>query len=213
MKRKILIIEDHSTMRRNLAMMLEMEGYTTLVAQNGRSGIEVARREQPDLILCDIMMPEMDGHEVVRVLREDKAFTNTPFIFLTARGEHHDVREGMNAGADDYLVKPAARADVLAAVGSRLARAGALQQCIDDNAATEPDFTNPAPLQRAHGLTAREAEVLLWVAQGKSNAEVSVILGMSEHTAKQHLGVCFQKLGVESRNAATIIARETLASR
>ena len=213
MKKKILIIEDQATMRRNVALMLQMEGYETSTAENGRAGIEVARQQHPDLILCDVMMPEMDGYAVVQTLRDDDAFANTPFIFLTAKSDRNDIRIGMNFGADDYLTKPVVRDDLLAAVQTRLARAEALQQRISENNGFNPDFERPELLQRAFGLTPREAEVLIWVAQGKSNADVAAILGMSDKTAKQHLGVCFQKMGVESRNAATIMALEILSAR
>ncbi|HCN27210.1 MAG TPA: DNA-binding response regulator [Verrucomicrobiales bacterium] len=210
MQKKILIIEDQAPMRRNLALMLELEGYQVCVAENGRAGVEAARKSRPDLILCDVMMPEMDGYGVVQALREDDSFANTPFIFLTAKSERADVRMGMNFGADDYLTKPVVRDDLLAAVQTRLDRAEALQQRITDNQGFSPDFERPDLLQRAYGLTGREAEVLLWVAQGKSNSDVSAILEMSEKTVKQHLGSCFQKMGVESRSAAAVMALEAL---
>ena len=121
----------------------------------------------------------------------------------------------MNIGADDYLTKPVVREDLLAAIQTRLAKAAVIRDRLDDasNASFDPDFSNGEPLQSAFGLTPREAEVLLWVAQGKSNGDVAAILGMSEKTAKQHLGVCFQKMGVESRTSATLAAVEVLARR
>lgn len=213
MPKKILIIEDQAPMRRNLALMLQMEGYAACMAENGRVGIETARQEHPDLILCDVMMPEMDGYAVIQALREDEAFANTPFIFLTAKSDRSDVRVGMNFGADDYLTKPVVRDDLLSAVQIRLARSDALKQRLADNSGFSPDFERPDLLQKAYGLTAREAEVLLWVAQGKSNADVAAILEMSEKTAKQHLSTCFQKMGVESRNAATVMALEVLSGK
>ena len=210
--KKILIIEDQAPMRRNIALMLEMEGYETVTAENGRVGLEMARREEPDLVLCDVMMPELDGYGVVQALREDVRFAATPFIFLTAKSDRSDVRVGMNYGADDYLTKPVVRDDLLAAVTARLQRAGAVHECIEAaGSGFSPDYSSAVPLQMALGITAREAEVLLWVAQGKSNAEVGVILGMAEKTVKQHLGSIFAKLGLENRNAATLQAVEVLS--
>lgn len=116
MSQKILIIEDQATMRRNVALMLQLEGYNALTAANGVEGLETARREHPDLILCDVMMPEMDGHDCLRALREDESLRHTPFIFLTAKGDRNDVREGLGLGADAYLTKPVVREDLLSAV-------------------------------------------------------------------------------------------------
>ena len=216
MQKKLLIIEDQAPMRRNIALMLQMEGYDVATAENGRAGLEAARKIKPDLILCDVMMPEMDGYGVVQALREDPSFASTPFIFLTAKSDRTDVRIGMNFGADDYLTKPVVRDDLLAAIEVRLQRSGAVQGLIEAAAGAgtggfNPDFSSPAPLVEKLGITPREAEVLLWVAQGKSNGDVAGILGMSEKTVKQHLGNIFSKLGLENRNAAAMRAVEVLA--
>ena len=211
--KRILIIEDQTAMRRNLALMLELEGYEVTTAENGTIGVERALRNPPDLVICDVMMPELDGHGVVQSLRESKQTSTIPFIFLSARGEKADVRIGMNFGADDYLTKPVVREDLLAAIAARFTRAAAVEERVHEaaaNASFNPNFSSPEPLQKL-GLTHRESEVLLWTAQGKSNGEIATILGMSEKTVKQHLGVVFQKLGVEGRNAATLRALEVLS--
>jgi DNA-binding NarL/FixJ family response regulator len=203
--KKILIIEDEEQTRKNLATILRMEGHVALTAANGEQGLELARRENPDLIFCDVMMPRLDGHEVITALRADKATAGIPFIFLTARGERCDFRTGMNLGADDYLTKPATATELLAAVEARLKRENQRPP-----AEFAPDFSSSAPLQNL-GLTEREAEVLLWVAQGKTNGEISTILGTAENTVKKHLQNIFEKLGIESRNAATVRALEALS--
>src|SRR5687767_7059911 len=102
--KKILIIEDEPHTRASLNTILEMEGYKPLTAANGRLGIELARTELPDLILCDVSMPEMDGFGVLEALRGESATTAIPFIFLTAKSDRADMRAGMNLGADDYLI-------------------------------------------------------------------------------------------------------------
>ena len=212
--KKILVIDDHEPMRRNVLMILEMEGFKPLNAPSGRKGLELARKEKPDLILCDITMPEMDGYAVLQALREDKDIATIPFIFLTARGEKLDVRLGMNYGADDYLTKPVGHEELLAAIAARLERkrtfdAHAQEQLT--NVQLTPDFSSTAPLEKL-GLTRREAEVLLWVAQGKSNGDIGIITGTSEKTVKNHMTHIFEKLGVEGRNAATVRALEVLST-
>jgi len=204
---KILIIEDDDQTRKNLEIILGMEGFAARAAANGREGLALARGDRPDLVVCDVGMPELDGHEVLRQLRSDPQTADIPFIFLTARGERHEQRAGMNLGADDYLCKPLDAEDLLAAVRVRLRR----HRDTHDAALADagPDFSSPVPLESL-GLTVREAEVLLWVSQGKANADVATILGMSEKTVKIHLGHIFEKLNVETRTAAAMIAMETL---
>jgi len=118
--KKILVIEDEPEMRRNLTTILRLEKFHPLAAGNGRLGVEVAKKEKPDLILCDVMMPELDGYGVIAALQGDPETANIPFIFLTAKGEKPDIRAGMKLGADDYLTKPVPKPDLLAVIRSRL---------------------------------------------------------------------------------------------
>jgi len=207
MKKTILIIEDEPEMRRNLATILRLEQFHPVVAENGRAGVEAALREKPDLILCDVMMPELDGYGVLRELRANTATKATPFIFLTAKGEKPDIRSGMNLGADDYLTKPVAKADLLDAISSRLTRA--VQTAVT---AFDPDFSSAAPLETAFSLTPRVAETLLWLAQGKTNGDIATILGISESTVKKHVLEIFTALNVETRTAACLLAVEALSA-
>ena len=205
--KKILVIEDEPEMRRNLTTVLRLEKFHPLGAENGRVGVQLAKREKPDLILCDVMMPELDGYGVIAELRADAETVGIPFIFLTAKGEKPDIRAGMNLGADDYLTKPVAKADLLSAIRSRLERAA--QQATP---AFKPNFDSAAPLQKVLGLTPRVAETLLWLAQGKTNGEIATILGNSESTVKKHVLEIFETLGVETRTAASLRALEVLSS-
>jgi len=200
---KILIIEDETQMRKNMLLILKKEGYEAIGAANGAEGITLARRELPDVILCDVMMPGMDGYGVLTALRAERATETTPFIFLTAKGERTDVRDGMNQGADDYLTKPVVVDDLLAAIRARIERRDQQQREF------RPAFKSPEPL-RSLGLTPRESEVLFWMAQGKMNAEIGVILDASAATIKKHVEHIFEKLGAENRAAASLRAMEVL---
>ncbi|MEO8426849.1 MAG: response regulator transcription factor [Verrucomicrobiota bacterium] len=204
--KKILVIEDEPEMRRNITALLRYYNYEPIAAGNGRQGVEAARREKPDLILCDVMMPELDGYGVLQVLQTDASLARIPFIFLTAKGEKDDLRSGMNLGADDYLTKPVANADLVRAIEVRLRRSG--QQV---NREFKPDFSSSEPLLTL-GLTPRAAEALLWLAQGKTNSDIATILGITESTVKKHVQEMFDKLGVETRGAATVRAFEVLNS-
>ena len=204
--KKILIIEDEPEMRRNIATLLRYHHYNSVAAQNGREGVEMARAEKPDLILCDVMMPELDGYSVLQALQADPALARTPFIFLTAKGEKEDLRSGMNLGADDYLTKPVANADLIVAIETRLRRSE--QQTRRE---FKPDFSSWEPLLKL-GLTPRATEALLWLAQGKTNTDIASILGVTESTIKKYVQEMFDKLGVETRGAATIRALEVLNS-
>ena len=204
--KKVLVIEDEPDMRRNLTTILRLEKFEVLSAENGRIGLELVARQRPDIILCDVMMPEMDGHAVLNQLRADKETATIPFIFLTAKGEKADLRSGMNMGADDYLTKPVDKAGLLAAISARLKR--------KDEQITNrftPNFDSYEPLMEL-GLTPRAAETLLWVAQGKTNPEIATILGISEGTVKKHVLEIFEKLQVETRTAASLQALERLSS-
>lgn len=116
----ILVIEDTREVRENIAEILELASYQVLQAANGKEGIALARRTRPDLILCDVMMPNLDGFGVLHILGEDSGLANVPFVFLTARAGQADFRAGMDLGADDYLTKPFKDLTLLNAVALRL---------------------------------------------------------------------------------------------
>ncbi|SOD97399.1 hybrid sensor histidine kinase/response regulator [Spirosoma fluviale] len=122
MTTQILLVEDETQIRENVAELLTLHGFQVETAVNGREGISQALLQQPDLILCDIMMPEVDGYQVLDVVRNNRTTANIPFIFLTAKTEPADLRRGMVMGADDYLTKPFTFQSLLSAIESRLQR-------------------------------------------------------------------------------------------
>lgn len=118
--KKILLIEDNPEVRENTSEILSLANYHVIAAENGKIGVDLAQKEKPDLIICDIMMPELDGYGVLHILSKNESTANIPFIFLTAKTEKTDVRKGMNLGADDYLTKPFDDTDLLNAIETRL---------------------------------------------------------------------------------------------
>lgn len=128
--KKILVIEDNLEIRENTAEILELSNYEVLTAENGKKGVEVALSTHPDLIVCDIMMPQLDGYGVLNIVHNNPNLRNTPFIFLSAKTEKGDLRKGMQLGADDYIPKPFDTTDLLDAVERRLKKAEQLKQDI-----------------------------------------------------------------------------------
>ncbi|MFA5575466.1 MAG: response regulator [Brumimicrobium sp.] len=117
---KIVVIEDNNEMRENIVEMLELAGYEVLSAPNGKVGVDLVNKEIPDLIVCDIMMPELDGYGVLYYLSKNPQTRAIPFVFLSAKADRQDLRKGMNLGADDYITKPFEDIDLLEAIESRI---------------------------------------------------------------------------------------------
>ncbi len=129
--KKILLIEDNDDIRENTAEILGLANYEVTTAANGKIGVELALQLIPDLIVCDIMMPILDGYGVLHAVQKNKAIKNTPFIFLTAKTERNDLRKGMEQGADDYITKPFDGTELLNAIDSRLKKMDALKQYLN----------------------------------------------------------------------------------
>lgn len=127
MNKRLLIIEDDKTVRENTEELLMLSNYTVYTAKNGVEGVQKAKEELPDLIVCDVMMPEMDGYDVLTHLAKDPATQGIPFIFLSAKTDHKDIRKGMDLGADDYLTKPFEEEDLINAIESRIAKTDLLR--------------------------------------------------------------------------------------
>lgn len=123
----ILLIEDDIVLRENTAELLELSNYNVISATDGKAGIAMAKKQLPDIIVCDIMMPELDGYDTLKILSQNKTTKYIPFIFLSAKTEHKDVRKGMNMGADDYITKPFSEEELISAIESRLAKAAILK--------------------------------------------------------------------------------------
>lgn len=131
MGKKILVIDDNLEMRENIAEILELASYEVVTAEDGKKGVAAAKSQNPDLIICDVMMPELDGYGVLHILNKSPETFGIPFIFLTAKSETTDMRRGMSLGADDYITKPFEEADLLDAVEMRLKKSSAMKASSD----------------------------------------------------------------------------------
>lgn len=192
----ILIIEDDPSICSNMELILQMEGFEVRSACDGIVGLARIRQKCPDLILCDIMMPEMDGHTLLETLKSEQAHDEIPFIFVTALDARSDVRRGMNAGADDYLTKPFSAEELIAAVSGRLHRIETIRM------RKEKKTFHREHLILSQQISSREREVLLLVGHGATSKEIAELLGISLRTVEVHRSNLMTKLG--ATNAAML---------
>ena len=186
----IVIIEDDPSYCSMMELILNLEGFDVRIAPDGQSGLALAREKRPDLILCDIMMPGMDGHSILEALKGDNTLDDIPFIFVTALVEREQVRSGMSAGADDYLPKPFSADELLAAVTGRIRR----REMIKVHNGKSAIHKDQSFL--IHKLTRREREVLLMVGQGCTSKGIAERLGVSPKTIEVHRANLMKKLDV-----------------
>jgi len=172
MKKKVLLIEDDMTVRENTAEILEFSDYKVKTASDGVKGVEASLQFKPDIIVCDIMMPELDGYGVLEKLSKNQTTQNIPFIFLTAKTDHKDIRKGMNMGADDYLTKPFEEDELISAIESRLAKTAILQQRQDNAVQDESNLKNFKELKnhlKSYKLESFEASEIVYDSHKGSN--------------------------------------------
>lgn len=144
----VLFIEDNQEIRENAGEILELANYRVLLAANGKEGVAIALAEKPDVIVCDIMMPELDGYGVIHLLQKNRETQNIPFIFLTAKAERSEIRKGMELGADDYITKPFSGTELLNAIEGRLKKGDAVKAVLPQE--LQPDsITEGGNLQQA----------------------------------------------------------------
>ena len=209
-KQVILVVYDETVILDSLSDILIIHGFQVLKSSNGLEALETLRDQIPDLILADIMMPEMNGYQLYNRIRQNPEWVWIPFIFLTAKGEAEDIRFGKELGADDYLMKPIDAEDLIAAILGKLRRYVQLDQ--EGSNPTEP---------RGHGipvtsdvsdfpvdLTPREIEVLRHMVMGLNNTEIAEALFIETSTVKTHVSNILSKLGVSNRVKAVRFAIE-----
>lgn len=143
-KQKILLIDDNADIRNNTAEILELSNYEVAVAENGKVGIETAHKFHPNLIICDIMMPVLDGYGVLMAIQKTDDLKQIPFLFLSAKSERTDLRKGMELGADDYITKPFSASELLTAIDIRLKKAAERATVAIEDPSKQPNFLKNA---------------------------------------------------------------------
>lgn len=198
--KKIVIIEDELKLRENISEILQMTGYLVETAESGEPGLELIKRVKPDIILCDIKMPGRDGFWVLEQVRLDPALAAIPFIFLTAKVEHKDIRAGMGLGADDYITKPFSISDLTNALTVRLNRHELLlkTRSDDDNGhATLSEEEISQYTVKYNSLTKSEKRIFSLIAEGNSSVEIAKQLHNSVKTIENHRSNIILKLGLK----------------
>jgi DNA-binding NarL/FixJ family response regulator len=204
-QKRLLLVDDDPNLILLVKDYLEFRGYEVSSADNGRVALEQLQEELPDLIICDVMMPEMDGYTFVENVREEPRTSWIPVIFLSAKGQSQDRIKGLNIGADVYMVKPFEPEELIAQVESSLAQAARLtaRKVLGNDAAP--------PLQVRPGveLTPTELKVVQWVARGMANREIAVEMKVSQRTIESHVSNMLGKTGLHNR---TELARWAIES-
>jgi DNA-binding NarL/FixJ family response regulator len=195
-QKKLLLIDDDPNLILLVKDYLEFRGYEVVTAENGREALEVLEKQTPDMIICDVMMPEMDGYSLVSAIRSDPKTSWIPVLFLSAKGQSQDRVKGLNIGADVYMVKPFEPEELVAQVESSLKQASRLIQHKDSKGGEgSPKIQVPFDVE----LTPTELRVVQFVARGMANREIAQELNVSQRTIESHVSNMLGKTGLHNR--------------
>ena len=192
--KKLLLIDDDPNLILLVQDYLEFRGYEVITAENGREALEVLEEDSPDLIICDVMMPEMDGYTFVKHVRENPLTNWIPVLFLSAKGQSQDKVKGLNTGADVYMVKPFEPEELVAQVESSLKHTERLR-----NRAVNGDSNQRIHVPFDVQLTPTELKVVQHVARGLANREIAEELNVSQRTVESHVSNMLGKTGLHNR--------------
>jgi DNA-binding NarL/FixJ family response regulator len=205
-QKKLLLVDDDPNLILLVKDYLEFRGYEVVTAENGREALEILTHELPDMIICDIMMPEMDGYGFVTELRKQNQASWIPVLFLSAKGQSQDRIKGLNLGADVYMVKPFEPEELVAQVESSLKQSGRLIQHGDTGNLNDTVIqVNPSV-----ELTPTEVKVVQLVAKGLANKDIAQQMSLSQRTVESHVSNMLGKTGLNNR---TELARWAIESR
>lgn len=194
-QKELLLVDDDPNLILLVKDYLEFRGYRVITAENGREALEVLETQVPDLIVCDIMMPEMDGYALVKHIRENPRTSWIPVLFLSAKGQSQDRVKGLNMGADVYMVKPFEPEELVAQVESSLKQASRLIQHKNHQGEQASHLKVPQNIE----LTPTELKVVQLVARGMANREIAEIMEVSQRTIESHVSNMLGKTGLHNR--------------
>ncbi|MBE9129370.1 MULTISPECIES: response regulator transcription factor [unclassified Coleofasciculus] len=204
--KRLLLIDDDPNLILLVKDYLEFRGYEVVTAENGREALEILEQHTPDMIICDVMMPEMDGYALVEHVRQDPRTSWIPVLFLSAKGQSQDRVKGLNTGADVYMVKPFEPEELVAQVESSLKQASRL---IQHPGAGVPEAAPKIQVPFDVELTPTELKVVQFVARGMANREIAEQLNVSQRTIESHVSNMLGKTGLHNR---TELARWAIES-
>lgn len=193
--KQLLLIDDDPNLILLVKDYLEFRGYEVITAGNGREALEILEKATPDMIICDVMMPEMDGYSLVEHVRKDNRTSWIPVLFLSAKGQSQDRVKGLNTGADVYMVKPFEPEELVAQVESSLKQASRLIQHQSKGVDSGPKIQVPFDVE----LTPTELRVVHFVARGMANREIADELNVSQRTIESHVSNMLGKTGLHNR--------------
>ena len=193
--KRLLLIDDDPNLILLVKDYLEFRGYEVITAENGREALEVLEQELPDMIICDVMMPEMDGYAFVNHVRQDERTSWIPVLFLSAKGQSQDRVKGLNTGADVYMVKPFEPEELVAQVEASLKQAYRQRQHPSNGSESELKIQVPFDVH----LTQTELKVVQFVARGLANRDIADELNVSQRTVESHVSNMLGKTGLHNR--------------
>jgi DNA-binding NarL/FixJ family response regulator len=204
-RKRLLLIDDDPNLILLVKDYLEFRGYEVLTADNGKEALHLLSQNLPDMIICDIMMPEMDGYALIENVRQDQRTSWIPVLFLSARGQSQDRIKGLNLGADVYMVKPFEPEELVAQVESSLKQTNRLLLHSDGLGDENSQIQVPATVE----LTPTELKVVQLVARGLANREIALQMNVSQRTIESHVSNMLGKTGLSNRTELARWAIET----
>jgi DNA-binding NarL/FixJ family response regulator len=193
---KLLLVDDDPNLILLIRDFLEFNGYIVFTAENGREALRIVQEESIDMIICDIMMPKMDGYTFIKEMRQDPVHQWIPVMFLSAKGQSRDRVKGLNTGADLYMVKPFEPEELLAQINSSLR---SLERLKEHGQKKTGDDLLRIQVPNSVELTPTEKKVVALVAQGMANREIAENLGVSQRTIESHVSNMLNKTGLHNR--------------